>query len=205
MSSDGTFNWSDGDVILRTRGAYSRDFRVHKLVLSLASPVFKDMFTIPQPSPAASGHIDIVDVADPPRALEVILQFIYPSPPPEVNDLTLLSEILVLADKYDIKTAQSRFRPSLMGFAKTEPLRVFAIACQLGFEDEMKIASSHVKLFDTLELTELPDEFNIIPATEYHHLLRASRRERSRPVPIQFPHGKARRWPWQKPKQETGQ
>ena len=173
MSSDGVSNWPDGDVILRTHGADSRDFRVHKLILSLASPVFKDMFTIPQPSPASSGDIDIVDMMDPPQALELVLQFIYPSSSPVVGDLALISEVLVLADKYNIEAARSRLRPSLMEFAKIEPLRVYAIACRLGFEDEMKIASSHMKFFDILNLTELPNEFKFIPATEYHRLLHA--------------------------------
>jgi len=204
MSSDKMFNWSDGDVILRTRGAYSRDFRVHKLILSLASPVFKDMFAIPQPSSAASGDIDIVDVADSPRALEVILHFIYPSSPPVVRDLALLSRVLVLADKYDIKTAQSRLRPSLMEFTKTEPLRVYAIACRLGFEEEMEAASSHIKLFDTLQLAELPDEFKFIPATEYHRFLHAMYRERPRTVSTAPFRGNKRRMPFSK-KQEDGQ
>jgi len=172
MNSDEMFNWPDGDIILRaTHGTESRDFRVHKLFLSFASPVFKDMFNLPQPSPAAST-IDTIDMVDPPRALEVILHFIYPScDPPAINDLTLLSEVLVLADKYDIRAARSRLRPSFVEFAKTEPLRVYAIACRLGFEDEMKIASSHTTSIHLAGLTELPDEFKLIPATEYHRLI----------------------------------
>ena len=172
MDSDEMFNWPDGDVILRaTHGTDSRDFRVHKLFLSFSSPVFKDMFKLPQPSSAASD-VDIVDMVDPPRALEVILRFIYPSADsPTIDDLTLLSEVLVLADKYDIRVARPRLRSSLVDFARTEPLRVYAIACRLGLEDEMKIASSHTTSIHLPELAELPDEFRFIPATEYHRLI----------------------------------
>ena len=45
----GEFNVPGGDIILRTSGSPNRNFRVHKLVFSLASPVFTDMFGLPQP------------------------------------------------------------------------------------------------------------------------------------------------------------
>ena len=177
MNSDEMFNWPDGDVILRTtHGTETRDFRVHKLFLSFTSPVFKDMFTIPQPSSSASD-VDIVDLSDPPRALELILRFIYPSPvSPVVEDLTIVSEALNLADKYDIEVARSRLRSSLRELAKTEPLRVYAIACRLGLEEEMKIASAHTLPINLSALTQLPDEFKHIPATEYHRLIHLHRR-----------------------------
>ena len=165
------FNWPDGDVILRcTHGSNSRDFRVHKLFLSFASPVFKDMFKLPQPAPATST-VDIIDLVDSPRAVEYILRFIYPSSPPAIDDLTLLSEILILADKYDIEAARSRLRPLFIEFAKSEPLRAYAIACRLGFEDETKIASSYTTSIHLPGITELPDEFRFIPATDYHRLI----------------------------------
>ena len=179
MNSDEMFNWPDGDVILRaTHGANSRDFRVHKLFLSFASPVFKDMFKVPQP-PSPSSNVDIIDVTDSPRTLELVLRFIYPFAPPVIKDLTTLSEVLIIADKYDIETVQSRLRPSLAELAKTKPLRAYAIACRLGFEDEMKIASSHMTAIDLSELTQLPDEFKFIPATEYHRLIRRHKKHRS--------------------------
>jgi len=47
MSNDEKFDAPDAEIILRALGPPRRDFRVHKLVLSLASPVFKDMFSFP--------------------------------------------------------------------------------------------------------------------------------------------------------------
>jgi hypothetical protein len=173
MESDEMFNWPDADVILRaTHGTDSRDFRVHKAFLSFSSPIFKDMFKLPQPSPTASNGADVIDVADPPRPLELILRFIYPSAAsPVVGDLSLLQEALIIADKYDIEVARLRLRSSLKRFARSEPLRTYAIACRLGFEDEMKIASSHTTSIHLPGLTQLPDEFGSIPATEYHRLI----------------------------------
>ena len=72
------FDWDDADVILRAiHGTDSRDFRVHKLLPSLTSPVFKDMFGLPQP-PSETLEIHTIDVTDPPRALEVILRLFTP-------------------------------------------------------------------------------------------------------------------------------
>ena len=180
MNPNEMFNWPDGDVILRaTHDTETRDFRVHKLFLSFSSPVFKDMFKIPQPPSDTWDGVETVDVPDPPRALELILRFIYPSPTsPVVDDLAALSEDLVLADKYDVEVARVRLRASFVGFAKTEPLRAFAIACRFGLTEEMKIASSHTTSIHLPSSIELPDEFKSIPATEYHRLVRLHSRYR---------------------------
>jgi hypothetical protein len=169
MDSDEMFNWPDADVILRaTHGTDCHDFRVHKAFLSFSSPVFRDMFKLPQPSSATSN---VVDVADPPRALELVLRYIYPSAASPVVDLSILPEALIIADKYDIGVARLRLRSSLKKFTITEPLRSYAIACRFGFEDEMRIASSHTTSIHLPGLAQLPDEFRLIPATEYHRLI----------------------------------
>ena len=144
------------------------------------------MFGLPQP-PSETLAIHTIDVTDPPRALEVILRLIYPSADmPVVKDLTLLSEVLIVADKYDIAVAQSRFRKSLEGVAKTEPLRVYAIACQFGYENEMKVASSYTTSIHLPDLDELPDEFKSISATEYHRLIRLHKKYRKAVVAATF-------------------
>ncbi|KAF9643879.1 hypothetical protein BDM02DRAFT_3132119 [Thelephora ganbajun] len=51
------------------------------------------------------------------------------------------------------------------------PRRVYAMTCRLGFGGEMKIASSLTTSIHLPGLTELPDEFKLIPATEYHRLI----------------------------------
>ena len=173
------FDRDDADVILRaTHGTESRDFRVHKLLLSLTSPIFQDMFKLPQPSLEASA-IQTIDVADPPRALDIILRFIYPSEnTPVIDDFALLSEVLIVADKYDIAVARSRLRRSLEELAKTEPLKVYAIASRFGFENEMKIASSYTTSIHLPGLVELPEEFKFVSAVEYHRLIRLHERYR---------------------------
>lgn len=181
MDSDGTFNWPDGDIILRvTHGPDRRDFQVHKLLLSLTSPFFRDMFTLPQNSPPTSTA-SVIDMTDPLRAMEVILRLIYHAVDlPAINDLTLLWEVLTVAEKYDFAIVRSRFRQSLVEFANSDPLRVYAIAYRLGYEDEMKIASSRSTSIHFPGLTKLPEEFGSIPTNEYHRLILLHQRYRKR-------------------------
>ena len=175
MSSDERSKTPGADVILRALGPPRRDLRVHKLILSLASPVFRDMFSLPQPTTPTSedsNAIDVVEVTDKPHALRVVLQMIYPHPsPPLKGDLDTLVECLVVADKYEIQGATSQLRDALSRV--NSPLRIYAIACRFGFEDLAKSASDEI--FTSVNLTgvaQLPDGFEFVSAAAYHNLIR---------------------------------
>ena len=106
--SSAFFATDDGDIILRAgqEPGSTHDFRVHKFVLSLGSPVFKDMFTFPQP-PAQNHNeqsdIPTVNVLDSPQVLDTILRFIYPGVKfPTPADLSIVSALLFTTDKYNI-------------------------------------------------------------------------------------------------------
>jgi hypothetical protein len=176
MNDEFKFDAPDGDIILRALGPPSRDFRVHKLVLSLASSVFKDMFSLPQLRPAAfevvgDADVEVVDVADPPHALSLVLRFIYPFPPPNIDNLDILIESLIIADKYDIEGARARLRVRLTKFANEDPLRVYAIASRFGLNKEADAVSSLTTATYLPALTKLPDDFKYVPATAYHKLI----------------------------------
>ena len=170
------FNTLDGDIILRDQGSPNRDFRVHKIVLSLASPVFKDMFSLPQPRSdalEAKGDADIrvVDMTDPPQALALVLKLIYPFIPPNIENLDLLVEDLIIADKYNIEGVRARLRVRLTKFADEDPLRVYAIASRFGFDEEAEAVSPLTTTTYLPALTELPDDFKYVPAPAYHKLV----------------------------------
>ncbi|KAF9649052.1 hypothetical protein BDM02DRAFT_1981589 [Thelephora ganbajun] len=174
------FSVPDGDIILRTQSLPNRHFRVHKLVLSLASSVFKDMFGMPQPEPDASTvDTEVVDVTDPPQALDLILRLIYPIPPPIVNNLDLLVEGLVITDKYNIAGARARLRMRLAKFVNEDPLRAYAIASRFGFDEEAERASSLTTGIYLPALTDLPDDLKHISAPAYHKLIRLHERYRN--------------------------
>jgi hypothetical protein len=144
------FTTDDGDIILRAgpEPGSTHDFRVHKLILSLASPVFKDMFAFPQPPDQTQNerpHIPIVCITDPPQVLDAILRFIYPGVDlPKFTDLSTLPPLLSAADKYDIASMRPVLRDALKSFIKAQAFRVYIVACRFGLLEEAKAAARAV-------------------------------------------------------------
>ena len=70
------FTTAYGDAILRAgREPGSRhDFRVHKFLLYIAPPVFKDMFTSSQPPEQNDIRQPIVPIFDVPYSSEVLMR-----------------------------------------------------------------------------------------------------------------------------------
>jgi hypothetical protein len=141
------FTTSDGDVILRAgqEPGPNHDFRVHKFILSLASPVLKDMFTFPQPPNQNHNEqfeIPVVDVPDLPEVLDIILRFVYPGvEPPKLTDVRLMSALLSAADKYNIASMWPVLREALKTFPHGDSFRVYVVACRFGFLEEAKAAA----------------------------------------------------------------
>jgi hypothetical protein len=144
----------------------------------LVSSVFKDMFSLPQPTPNDSkkstvAEVEIVEVTDPAGALDIVLRMIYPFAPPSLDgDLDTLVECLAIADKYDLEGARLRlFR--VLAQNVTQPLRVYAIATRFGFTKLMDPISHHIcSSVHLAGISGLPDDFDSVPATTYHKLIR---------------------------------
>jgi len=125
------FTTVDGDVILRAgpEPDSKHDFRVHKFILSLASSVFKDMFTLPQPPDQNQNEkpdIPTVNVSDPPEVLDTILRFVYPGvEPPKIADLPTLTALLSAADKYNITSIYPILRDALNTLLPGNPFRAY--------------------------------------------------------------------------------
>lgn len=145
------FTTQDGDVILRagSESPQEHDFRVHRVVLSLASRVFKDLFTTAQPDAGQEDTLPVVTITDSPESIDLLLRFIYPgSIPPIITDLARLSTLLTIADKYDV--------PSILPIAKgrlgdkevleNDPFGVYVAARRWGFADEAKKAARKMTL-----------------------------------------------------------
>ncbi|KAF8992039.1 hypothetical protein BDQ17DRAFT_1370013 [Cyathus striatus] len=128
------FDGSEGsDIVLRTSDKV--DFHVHRVILSMASPFFKTMFTLPQPQASDAASKSVIDVPEHSNALDPLLRLCHPVEDPVITDITLLGDVLDAALKYDFTKAVNILKSRLREFAQYSPLHVYAISCQLCLEE----------------------------------------------------------------------
>jgi len=136
------------DVILRSMDLV--DFRAHKLILSFASPLFRDMFNVGKSSGHMPGQNDGRSAVVPMKeetadVVEKLLRLCYPVEPPSWESASQIHPVLAAAIKYQLETISTTLRKELMSprFLQSEPLRIFAIACHLKLSDEARVAAVH--------------------------------------------------------------
>lgn len=160
-------NSPDADIVLRASGG--KEFYAHKLVLSLASPVFRDMFSVPRPS-GESSQTPIVDVSDPPEVLEMFLQFIYPFRNPSIDGVETLASLLRLADKYHAKVALDAYKDYLPSmWTNPLPIHIYAVMCACGREEEALTAARRVS-FASLEHLNSSPLLHLMTVEHYQRL-----------------------------------
>jgi hypothetical protein len=150
------FNDSRADVILQSSdGAH---FRVFKIVLSLASPIFSDMFSMSLPTsqtPASDDEIQVVSVSENSEALDLSLRHIYPVQTPDALPLRDTSILAEFAHKYQVDALDKPIKQYLMDSIDQDPVGVYAIAAAYGYRGVGKSAAQAcLKLpFSRLEST----------------------------------------------------
>lgn len=147
-----------GDVILRSSDYIY--FRTFKLLLSLASPMFADMFRIPQPTLESDVNemkdgVPMVNMEENSRVLEVLLSFCHPNHLVTLDSLDVLDNVLAGAMKFDMGAALRWAGPKLVQpkFVANQPLYAFGIACRHDLENKAFILAK-----STLRLSDLPHE-----------------------------------------------
>ncbi|KAF7378360.1 BTB domain-containing protein [Mycena sanguinolenta] len=139
------------DIILRTSDGV--DFYVRLAILSLVSPVFETMFTLPQAENSSQ---------------------IYPVIDLTVDSLDELKEVIeILISKYDMQWLVPSVKKHLERYVTSDPITVYAYAYVHGWEDLGRAAAK-----ETLKLPlrtpgeNTPEALRLIPADAYHTLLR---------------------------------
>jgi BTB/POZ domain len=142
------FNDARADCILRSSDGV--DFRIFKIVLSLASPVFADMFNNPWPQPVSEQDRDglqVVTVSEDSKVLDLCLRHLYPLPPPTTvtsQDAGILAEF---ASKYEAQMLESMAVRHLTEAIEGDPVGVYAIAVTSKRKDiAAKAARSSLRL-----------------------------------------------------------
>ena len=163
------FRTNDADVVVRAAGTL--DFYVHKCILSLASPIFKDMFTIPQPPSTTPNTLPLVDVQESAKTWENILRIVYHRPNPTIGCLDDLQSLLLAAKKYEMKFIINAHKKVFerRAFIRQDPLRLYAIACVCGIDDQAKYVARTADLLTVVGTTE--NEGLALLTSTFHHRL----------------------------------
>ncbi|OJT07421.1 hypothetical protein TRAPUB_1741 [Trametes pubescens] len=159
------FNHAKADIILRSSDGV--EFRLHEVILEMASPIFCDMFTLPQEA-SQGDRAQVVDVSETARTLEDLLSFCYPMERSEFLQLSRLRAVLHAAMKYDMAFLVKILKRNLTLFLPSEPLRIYAIACLTEDRDLARAAAK--RLLDCpfpgfAFPPNPPPEYDILPAT----------------------------------------
>ena len=164
------FRADDADVVIRAAG--TRDFRVHKPILSLVSPIFRDMFTLPQPPTDTPDILPHVDVDESVETWENILRTIYPMPNPVIDNLYNLESLFLTAMKYEMQSVIDIHKKSLenRAFIQQDPLRLYAIACSCGFTDQAKHVARNAELVTVMRRADTGD-LRGLTVGSYHNLV----------------------------------
>lgn len=160
------------NVILRSKD--SKHFYVLKSLLGLTSPVFDAMFPSweGQRGNKSDIEITIIPVEEDSTTLLHLLLLIYPYNQKPSSAIDVCFEMAKAARRYGMNDIDKRIRELVMmsGILGKEPLRVYAIAMFLAWEDVMKAAA-----YATLEvpLRDLGwcQELGLLSAEDYHKLL----------------------------------
>ncbi|EIM83865.1 uncharacterized protein STEHIDRAFT_159480 [Stereum hirsutum FP-91666 SS1] len=179
------FDDRDADVILRSCDLV--DFRVFKVVLSFASPVFKSMFTLPQsPSSARTivaddddhrDGIPVVRLSEDATTLESVLRACYPGTSPHIDCLEDIVRVLTVAEKYEMEVFRVTAREMLLNGLESRPFLRYAIARRFKFKDVCTRAAVASLVLSHKAILQYPSEtvtsplLSLITADQFRHLL----------------------------------
>ncbi|KAG2125314.1 hypothetical protein DEU56DRAFT_574841 [Suillus clintonianus] len=169
------FDNPDGDIILRSTADLTPvDFHVFKVILSLMSPVFKDMFMLPQNGLQLDiSSIPVIPVSENSTTLEFLLLLCYPAATPTFDSWDDAKAVMDAAKKYDMQAALSRAGDLAMTqFLPTHFLALYALSLRFGWKHHAQTAATRA-----LEIKDLGrpstefDGMQDITALDHHRLL----------------------------------
>ncbi|KAG1860633.1 hypothetical protein DFJ58DRAFT_725931 [Suillus subalutaceus] len=168
------FDNPDGDIILRST-TDRVDFHTFKFILSLMSPVIKDMFTLPQNGlKSGESSVPIIPVAESSATLESLLIFYYPAATPKAfSSFSHAVAVMKAAKKYDMQVVLNRTVDLIIAqFLPDRVLELYALFCQLGWQDYAQIAATQaLEIKDLGRPSHVFNGMRNITAFDYHRLL----------------------------------
>ena len=134
----------DASIILQSSD--HANFRVHKSVLAISSPFFKDLLSLPQPpDDELVDGLPVITVPEDAELLNSLISLLYPTPLVIPGSYQKVFALLAVCQKYEMESVQTSIRAAVkLGTfpapAAAEGFSAYAIASSMGLVPEMKDA-----------------------------------------------------------------
>ncbi|KAI9442000.1 hypothetical protein BJY52DRAFT_1216947 [Lactarius psammicola] len=135
----------DADVIVRSSDQVN--FRVHKSVLAMSSPFFKDLLSLPQPPDGeAVDGLPVIQLSEDAGLLNSLLSLFYPVSPVIPGSYEKVFALLAACQKYDMESVQSNIRNEIKlgkfpAPVASESFSAYGVASRMGLVPEMENAA----------------------------------------------------------------
>ncbi|KAL5492575.1 hypothetical protein ACEPAI_4022 [Sanghuangporus weigelae] len=133
------------DIILRSNDGFS--FYAINCLLSMASPIFRDMFSRPKVTiPAGQSgerNLPVVDITESGIVTDALLRYLYPVADPDLT-VELAFDVLLATQKYEIQHALRLAKDAVRTLCSVDEsavLRTFALASRHRLENEIRFAA----------------------------------------------------------------
>ena len=163
------------------------NFRFNKVVLSVSSPFFADMFALPQPPDnEVIDGLPVVRLSEDAETLNGLLTMLCPIPSALPDSYDEALQLLAAAQKYDMAGVQSSIRTEIASWEHlvlngTEAFRAFAVASGAKLFPEMETSARQTLGFP-MTLEYLSDELPLFEGWALRDLVRYRKRCRDRLV-----------------------
>jgi hypothetical protein len=135
------------EATIIVRSSDQVNFRVHKPVLALSSPFFKDLLSLPQPSDGELvDGLPVVALPEDAGLLNSLISLLYPITPVIPDTYQKVFTLLAVCQKYEMEEVQSNIRDAIKlrkfpAPVQAEGFTAYAIASGLGLVPEAEDAA----------------------------------------------------------------
>ena len=148
------------DANIMIRSSDQANLRVHKSVLAMSSPFFKDLLSLPQPPDAeVVDGLPLVALPEDSGLLNSLISLFYPIAPVIPESYQKVFALLAVCQKYEMEEVQSYIRFAIKHGKFPAPVEAdgfsaYAIASSLGLvpeaEDAARLTLDRSMTFETL-------------------------------------------------------
>ncbi|KZT54612.1 hypothetical protein CALCODRAFT_485459 [Calocera cornea HHB12733] len=129
-------------------------FRVHKIILTLGSSHFKDVFLLDEFASRVDSEATPIQLDEPATIVAALLYRLYPIVKPDITDVDEMLLVAVAAHKYRMEGVLAQVQAQLLSPAMLDarPLAIYNAACRLQLGETKRCAARRlVELYDPLD------------------------------------------------------